>query len=663
MKKFTFSLSLILSCAFLNAQLGPSAQWTWVSGNSTTNQHASYGTKGTASPANVPGGRSGSTTWTDPSGKLWLFGGLGLTDTGSTSGYLNDLWKFDPATSQWTWISGDSALNPAGVYGTKGTAAATNKPGGRHFGISWVDGSGNLWLLGGEGVDSRSYPSGFGLQNDLWKFNPSISQWTFIAGDSISYNVGVYGTQGVGAAANKPGARRNGVSWTSGGMFWMAGGYGLDQNGTPIYLNDVWRYDPASNIWTWIRGTATVTGFSYVGSYGTQGTFALSNKPGGREGAVSWTNGRYLWMFGGSGLDSVTVGSSSTTAKGNLGDLWKFDTTSHQWSWISGPPLANQFSTYGSVGVPAVSNQPSGRNGAVGWMDASGNLGLFGGVGGTTATQNTSGRLNDLWSFNPTANAGAGEWTWMKGDSTADNTGIYGTLGTPAAANKPGGRYIAGTWTVNTDFWLFGGFGYSSSPGTRLLNDLWKISSGVIILPVNFGSFTATKSNGTAVLHWTTAQELNSSYFIVERSGDGTNFTSIGRLPAAGNFNIQTNYQFTDISPLSGTDYYRIKEVDIDGKFTYSVIRSVNFDNISLALYVDGNPFNSNLQFRINSFIGGNAILRLIDISGKTVWSKATQIQKGINSFSLDGSNYQSGIYILSVTTATDSRQVKVVKN
>ena len=101
-------------------------------------------------------------------------------------------------------MGGDSTFEHFGIYGTQGVASAANKPGERKFSISWTDGSGKLWLFGGEGPDASH---NYGYLNDLWKYDPSTNQWTWINGDSTIYTAGVYGIKGVAAPANKPGHR------------------------------------------------------------------------------------------------------------------------------------------------------------------------------------------------------------------------------------------------------------------------------------------------------------------------------------------------------------------------------------------------------------------------------------------------------------------------
>src|SRR5258706_4120087 len=141
--------------------------WTWVNGADTVLQVGTYGTRGTASPANVPGARSNSISWMDKNGTLWLFGGTGFDARGADV-LFNDLWKFDG--SNWTWVSGSSATNQAAVYGTRGEASSSNVPSARAYSSSWIDSSGNLWLFGGFGTDSAGFA--FDDLNDLWRFSP-----------------------------------------------------------------------------------------------------------------------------------------------------------------------------------------------------------------------------------------------------------------------------------------------------------------------------------------------------------------------------------------------------------------------------------------------------------------------------------------------------------
>jgi len=426
--------------------IGTVAAWTHVSGASSISRIGTYGTKGIAASTNMPGARGFAVSWTDNSDNLWLFGGYGY-DSQGTLGYLNDLWKFD--RTNWTWVSGSSTISQAGVYGIKGIASATNIPGARMHAVSWTDTSGNLWLLGGFGfhsIDTLDY------LNDLWKFDGT--NWTWVSGSSTGNQAGVYGTKGIAASTNIPGARANAVSWTdTSGNFWLLGGYGYDSIGTVSFLNDCWKFDGTN--WTWMSGSLKV---SQAGSYGTKGTAAATNIPGARSNAVSWIdNDNRLWLFGGVGLDSSGMFNS-------LNDLWNFDGTN--WTWVSGSPTVDQTGTYGTKGTAAAANIPGARYDAISWKDSGGNLWIFGGNGYASGGQ---GVLNDLWKFDGT------NWTWMGGSSSINQAGDYGTKGIAATTNIPGAREIAVSWIDNNgSFWLFGGCGYDSMGKWGYVNDLWK---------------------------------------------------------------------------------------------------------------------------------------------------------------------------------------------
>ena len=159
-------------------------QWAWMKGASTVNQSGVYGTPGTPAAANTPGARNNAVSWTDSAGALWLFGGLGYDGTGGEL-YYNDLWKCAPVTGNWVWVKGGQT-SQSGVYGTLGTAAAENTPGGRTGAVSWTDSAGALWLFGGRGYDSAAR---LGRLNDLWKLDPATGDWTWMKGPNTVIHI------------------------------------------------------------------------------------------------------------------------------------------------------------------------------------------------------------------------------------------------------------------------------------------------------------------------------------------------------------------------------------------------------------------------------------------------------------------------------------------
>jgi N-acetylneuraminic acid mutarotase len=516
-RKSAFSFALGASTFALAAVLAPSLsaqsadedaqtrEWAWMSGSSSANPPGVYGASGTSAAGNIPGGRYCATSSADRSGNVWLFGGVGLDST-DAEGTLNDLWEFNPSTQQWTWRGGSSTVQSAGssVYGTLGAPAAANIPGGRYCANSWIDISGNLWIFGGEGLDSTGVEA---LLNDLWEFDPSTRQWAWMGGAGAAQEPeakeGTYGKLGTPAARNIPGSRTGAVSWTDGsGNFWLFGGGGADSTNTLGQLNDLWEFNPSTREWTWMSGSSTASG-AEKGVYGAMGTPAAGNLPGGRHEAAGWTGSSgKLWLFGGDGVDA-------SGTNGALNDLWEFDPSTREWTWVSGSSTVpgefqGQPGVYGTLGASAAENIPGGRSWANSWTDSSGNLWLFGGIGYDST--GSRGYLNDLWEFNPST----GEWAWMGGSSTISTTdsgqpGVYGALGLPAGDNLPGARYGAASWTdSNGSFWLFGGMGYDSTGVFSELNDQWEqgrpASPPVFNLPAGTyaGTRTVTISDETA---------------------------------------------------------------------------------------------------------------------------------------------------------------------
>jgi N-acetylneuraminic acid mutarotase len=390
-------------------------------------------------------------------------------------------------TLEWTWMSGSSTIGSdcitsspgepwqmtvcgrGGVYGTLGTPAVGNLPGSRVSPTTWTDGSGNLWLFGGAGYDANGNN---GVLNDLWTFNPTTGLWTWMGGSSTESQAGVYGTMGTPGAGDIPGARFSSAVWTDkSGNVWLFGGQGQDANGNTGDLDDLWEFNPTNKLWTWMGGNSTVdsTG-GEVGVYGTLGTPAAGNIPGGRSSTGTWTDASgNFWLFGGQGFD----------ADGNFtsfGDFWEFDTSTLQWAWMGGNTVLHcgssgcqQPSVYGSLGAPAAGNSPGTRTSPSSWTDKSGNFWMFGGDGG-----------NDFWEFNPSTNL----WAWMGGTGTINCApsgcavnGVYGTLGSPASGNFPGAHKNASDWVDSSgNLWLFGGTGTDANGSNGEMNDLWRFN-------------------------------------------------------------------------------------------------------------------------------------------------------------------------------------------
>jgi hypothetical protein len=258
-----------------------------VKGSNAFYDLGNWGTLGVPDPANVPRSRRSAAAWTDAAGRFWIMGGYGALDRRNQ----DDLWRWDG--TNWTWMFG------GGPYPTSLAR--------RTVGATWVDQTGNLWLFGGYRTDGTN-----GFLNDLWRWDGTT--WEMLGG-SWGYGAdGVYGTRGVAAPANIPGARSDAASWTDNrGNVWLLGGGGHTANGDGN-LNDLWRWDGTN--WAWIKGTDAP---SSAGVYGDLGTPASGNDPGGRRMSASWVSSSgALRLLGGGGHDSAGV-------VGWLQDFWLFE--------------------------------------------------------------------------------------------------------------------------------------------------------------------------------------------------------------------------------------------------------------------------------------------------------------------------------------------------
>ncbi len=341
---------------------------------------------------------------------------------------------------QWTWMNGSNLPNQPAVFGTQGIFAPTNTPPALYEACEWTDLNGNFWLFGGGDLNGTT------LNSDLWEFNPVTNEWAWMKGPGITNQNGVYGTINVAAPTNNPGARQANPTWVdNAGDLWLFGGKGFDFSGAYSTLSDLWKYNIASNEWTWVNGPNTVNG---TGSFGTILVPSPTNIPPSRfETNASWTgNANTLWLFGGAG------------SSGSYSDLWKYDIGTNEWTWMKGPSTVNQPGVYGTIGIPNPANTPSSRYIYSKWKDSNGNFWMFGGLVGNWF-------INDLWMFNPITN----DWTWVSGPNTTANTGQFGTHCIPSTGNLPSCRTEGrACWTLGCDnFRTFGGI------GTAFYNDMW----------------------------------------------------------------------------------------------------------------------------------------------------------------------------------------------
>jgi len=179
-----------------------------------------------------------------------------------------------------------------------------------------------------------------------------------------------------------------------------------------------------------------------------------------------------------------------------------------------------------------------------------------------------------------------------------------------------------------------------------------------ITLPVTLSEFTTMKQNNSTQFSWTTLTENNTGYFEIQRSLNGSEFSTICTMQATGNSSIQKTYKTTDLQPVKGRNYYRLKMVDKDGKTTYSQIRLVIFEKKGIEVNIYPVPAK-NLINVISNFSGNLLFIRITDINGKQViqFQRANSaiLQIPINTF-------QAGTYVLTISDGVELVKKKIVK-
>lgn len=189
-------------------------------------------------------------------------------------------------------------------------------------------------------------------------------------------------------------------------------------------------------------------------------------------------------------------------------------------------------------------------------------------------------------------------------------------------------------------------------------------------MPVTYTSFDAVVNDKSVLLKWITAQEMNNSHFEVERSFDMNNYTTIGMVLDGFAVNgTGKSYQFKDnAAELQGKTivYYRLKQIDIDGKATYSKVLAVRLQaKAGVTMQASPNPFVENLNVRFNATETGMAQIRIVNSYGQTLLSKQSPISKGYNNVQVDGLNgLAAGMYIAQlVLNGTVIDNQRVIKN
>jgi len=512
---------------------------------------------------------------------------------------------------------------------------------------------------------------------------------------------GVYGTQTIPDPANHPEARcESNASWHDGANnLWLFGGYNLV--GT---FNDLWQSDRSTLEWTWMKGALFL---DEAGVYGTLGVPNANNTPGARCAYTKWKDAAGdFWLFGG-------------FAPGILGytfnDVWKYDLSSNEWTWMSGTNNPYDLGSLTSTCDASTANVPAARyENRAAWNDGAGHFWMFGGFG----------PFSDLWSFN----SNTLEWTLVSGSTALGLPGFYGVQGTSSAFTYPASRFGAPGWKDDScNLWLFGGQAWAGQ-----LNDLWKFQPD----PACPGNFACTEQDNQqpqiaftstspilcekfctdfidSSLNYPTAwlwlfpggnpasssdqNPVNICYDVpglydvtlITTNANGTDtltlnnyitvyptppFPTITQIGYTLTSSAATSYQWQFNSynipgatnqsyTISQTGYYTVIVSDSNGcansSTTYVLISG--FDEVEEAgIFIYPNPSPGNFTAELNE-VGGNEIsIDVVNTLGQNVFSCSEKISSSDFKKKIDLHNVARGVYFIEVRTKNEFLRKKI---
>jgi len=183
----------------------------------------------------------------------------------------------------------------------------------------------------------------------------------------------------------------------------------------------------------------------------------------------------------------------------------------------------------------------------------------------------------------------------------------------------------------------------------------------VVVLPIELVSFEAKADGNNVYLSWATSSEINNDFFTTEKSADGSVFIPVEQVEGAGNSNYLITYSSTDRHPFSGTSYYRLKQTDYDGNFTYSEVVAVNIHS-DKTIYSTVNTSTNIVEVMHYSTYKGKSKIRLYDINGREVFHAEVQTRSDENHYELNPGPLAKGYYFITLENDFETVTSRLIK-
>ncbi len=247
-----------------------------------------------------------------------------------------------------------------------------------------------------------------------------------------------------------------------------------------------------------------------------------------------------------------------------------------------------------------------------------------------------------------------GYWTITSTPSTSTGTYTATLFNTPGTYSNSGG---ASTWTVmkkpSSGTWVLEGTCAPSTVSQVVRVGMSGFSQfgtaqSSLILPVELISFTGEVTDHGNLIQWTTDSEYNNDYFSLEKSFDGLGFAEITRLDGSENTLMQSHYQYLDDNRFAGDNYYRLRQVNLDGSFGYSNVILLQNEIVSPVFNaVTPNPSSGAITISLSTSQGGLADFSVIDLFGRDLFRYSKYIETGKALIDINLTHLPKGIYFI----------------
>jgi len=244
---------------------------------------------------------------------------------------------------------------------------------------------------------------------------------------------------------------------------------------------------------------------------------------------------------------------------------------------------------------------------------------------------------------------------WYQYQLSTNGGATYTNIGLPMLATFSGISYVL-NYNIGVVTQSMNGYKYRVavstdptgllSPSCGFFNEYTLVVPSCAPMPVSLVSFSGRYSSSSSTLDWVTSQEINNKEFELLRSTDGLKFDKIATIAGAGNTSISQKYQYQDRISGQGYVYYRLRQVDLDGKSTLSNIVRLSMGNDVQSLQLYPNPFTKSFTATFGAQRTAKATMQLINMKGQLVYSTTINVNKGSNAVQMnDIPNLQSGLY------------------